>query len=116
MEPVIVALKVLVPVIVSVPAKWTKVLSATVAAVPRPKLVLAVLADAKSERLFALRAADAKVAVALDAELAALVADVAAAVAELLALVADVEAEEAESAALVADVAASPALVVAIPA
>ena len=55
-EPVIVALNVLAPVIVSVPAKWTNVLSATVAAVPRPKLVLAELADAKSDKLFALYA------------------------------------------------------------
>jgi hypothetical protein len=84
-EPVIVALNVLVPVIVSVPAKCTKVLSATVAAVPKPKFVLAVDADTKSLKLLALSNEVDKVAVAAVAEAAADVAEAAALVAEVAA-------------------------------
>ena len=88
-------LNVLSPVIVSVPAKCTKVLSATSAAVPKPRLVLAVETEVKSLRLFALSKDDDNVVTASAADWAAAVA---------------------LEAALVAEVAASPALVVAIPA
>ena len=122
-EPVIVALNVFVPVIVSVPAKCTNVLSATVAAVPRPKLVLAVDAETKSDKLFAFNNEVDNVVTAAAAEFAAdvadaaaFVSDVAAAAAELLAFVAEVDAADAELSALVAEVDASLALVVAIPA
>ena len=82
-------------------------LDAVVAAVPKPKLVLAELALAKSDRLLALRDADANVLAALDALVAALVALVAADVAELLALVAEVAALVSLVAAFVAEVAAT---------
>lgn len=80
---------------VSVPAKCTKVLSATTAAVPRPKFVLAAEAETKSLRLLAFKSEVDNVTIAAAAEFAA---------------------DVALAAALVAEVAASPALVVAIPA
>tara|TARA_B110000914_G_scaffold223196_1_gene238177 strand:+ start:785 stop:1087 length:303 start_codon:yes stop_codon:yes gene_type:complete len=71
-------------------------LAAVVATVPRPKLLLAVLALARSDKLLALSAADVKAPEACDALDAA-------AVAELAAAVAEVEAPEAELADAVAE-------------
>ena len=71
-------------------------LAAVVATVPSPKLLLAVLALARSDKLLAFKAAD-------DNALEASEALDAAAVAELAAAVAEVEAPEAELADAVAE-------------
>jgi hypothetical protein len=83
----------------------SKSVDEAVAAVPKPRLVLAVEVEVKSERLFAFNNED-DVVTASAADCAAAVAELAAAVAELAAFVAEVAAAVAELAALVACVVA----------